>query len=201
MYKPLTIEQYKVYQFLKERFELSHFLLSPVSRSALMLEDHTGERIAFHYQDGTVSESEIPEPAKPEEIKAFLTWFRSLKPRPQAKNFEEVTRWWLNHPNPLNHQQALGLKDELYRYYLSHTQLKEEAVLSLVSKGLVTEDEYKGILLWYLDGHNFSFWLGSLGLDGTGNIYGLITHYLTPQARQYSFYLLDDYYRQMNHML
>ena len=144
---------------------------------------------------------DITTSAKPEEIKAFLTWFRSLKPRPQAKTFKEVTRWWLNHPNPLNHQQALWLKDELYRYYLSHTQLKEKAVLSLVSKGLITEDEYKGILLWYLDGHNFSFWLGSLGLDGTGNIYGLITHYLTPQARQYSFYLLDDYYRQMNHIL
>lgn len=39
MYKPYTIDQYKVYQFLEENFALDQFLLSPLSRNALMLED------------------------------------------------------------------------------------------------------------------------------------------------------------------
>lgn len=39
MYKPHTIEQYKVYRFLEENFALEHFLLAPLSRFGLMLED------------------------------------------------------------------------------------------------------------------------------------------------------------------
>lgn len=44
MYKPHTIEQYKVYRFLEENFALEHFLLAPLSRFGLMLEDKTGEK-------------------------------------------------------------------------------------------------------------------------------------------------------------
>ena len=47
MYKPHTIEQYKVYHFLEENFALEHFLLAPLSHFGLMLEDKTGEKIAF----------------------------------------------------------------------------------------------------------------------------------------------------------
>lgn len=47
MYKPHTIEQYKIQQFLDHTFAMEHFLVSPLSRSALMLEDRCGERIAF----------------------------------------------------------------------------------------------------------------------------------------------------------
>jgi len=47
MYKPHTIEQYKVYRFLEENFALEHFLLAPLSRFGLMLEDKTGEKIAI----------------------------------------------------------------------------------------------------------------------------------------------------------
>ena len=46
MYKPHTIEQYKVYRFLEENFALEHFLLAPLSRFGLLLEDKTGEKIA-----------------------------------------------------------------------------------------------------------------------------------------------------------
>ena len=38
MYKPHTIEQYKVYRFLEENFALEHFLLAPLSRFGLMLD-------------------------------------------------------------------------------------------------------------------------------------------------------------------
>lgn len=103
MYKPHTVEQYKIYQFLKGQFELEHFLLSPLSRSALMLEDQTGERIAFRFQDGEVSETELPPPASPEELKSFVTWFRALDPPPRLRSFEDITRWWLDHPNPLTY--------------------------------------------------------------------------------------------------
>lgn len=201
MYKPHTVEQYKIYQFLKERFELEHFLLSPLSRSALMLEDQTGERIAFRFQNGEVSETELPPPASPEELKAFVAWFRALDPPPRLRSFEDITRWWLNHPNPLTYQQALGLKDDLYRHFLSTPQLDDEGVLSLVSKGLVTESEYNSIQICYLDGNRFTCWLGPEGLDGTGDIYRLVLHYNTPEAREYTFYLLNDYYRYMNHIL
>ena len=47
MYKPHTIEQYKVYRFLEENFALEHFLLAPLSRFGLILEDKTGEKIAL----------------------------------------------------------------------------------------------------------------------------------------------------------
>ena len=200
MYKPLTIEQYKVYRYIKERFELEYFLLSPLSGSALILEDRFGERIAFCFQGGIVRETEIPPPAPTEEIKAFIARFRALEPRPKLKTFEDITRWWLDHPNPLTHQQALGLKNSLYRHYLSHRQLDDEEVYALAAKGLVTESEYNDILLWYLDGHTGSCWLGPLGLDGTGDIYGLTLRYRTPDAEELTFYLLNDYYREMNHI-
>jgi hypothetical protein len=71
-------------------------------------------------------------------------------------------------------------------------------VLSIVQKKLVTEAEYLGIKLWYLDGNSGSAWLGPLGLDGNGDIYGLILHYRTPEQKEYRFYLENDYYRFMN---
>ena len=37
MYKPHTIEQYKVYRFLEENFALEHFLLAPLSRFGLIM--------------------------------------------------------------------------------------------------------------------------------------------------------------------
>ena len=40
MYKPHTIEQFKVQQFLEHTFAIDHFLVSPLSRTALMLEDN-----------------------------------------------------------------------------------------------------------------------------------------------------------------
>ena len=54
MYKPHMIEQYKIQQFLDHNFAVEHFLVSPLSRSALMLEDRCGERIAFSFSDNEV---------------------------------------------------------------------------------------------------------------------------------------------------
>lgn len=75
MYKPHTIEQYKVYRFLEENFALEHFLLAPLSRFGLMLEDKTGEKIAFAFLNDCVQEIPIPAPAAPETVIAFLKQF------------------------------------------------------------------------------------------------------------------------------
>ena len=80
MYKPHTIEQYKVYRFLEENFALEHFLLAPLSRFGLMLEDKTGEKLAFAFLNDCVQEIPIPAPAAPETVIAFLKQFRSLTP-------------------------------------------------------------------------------------------------------------------------
>ena len=201
MYKPHTIEQYKTQQFLDANFAMEHFLVSPLSRTSLLLEDKTGEQIAFGFFDNKVQEIPIPPPAKPEDVQAFLQTFRALNPKPKLHSFEDVTRWWLSHSNPLTYQQALCLSDELYRRFLSRPMLQEEDCCRLAASGLVTEEEYQDIQLWFFDeGKNYC-WLGPLGVDGTGNIYGLTIHYGKTYARRLKFYLLDDYYRYMNHML
>ena len=200
MFKPRTIDQFKVYCFLKERFALDHFWISPISRSALLLEDHTGDKLAFALQDGIVQEIDVPAPPRPEAVCAFWRQFKALDPPPRLRNFDDITVWWLEHPIPLTYQMALNLPDDLYRHFLSHPLLEDETAYRLAEKGLVTEDEYMDIRLWYRNGHTWDHWLGPLGLDGTGNIYGLTQHYGTPDAHEMRFYLLDDYYRCMNHI-
>ena len=83
---------------------------------------------------------------------------------------------------------------------MTYPPLDDDAVRRLVSNGLVTEKEFCDIRLWYRNGHVMTCWLGPLGLDGTGNIYGLTFRYRKPEERKYEFYLLDDYYRFMNHI-
>lgn len=70
----------------------------------------------------------------------------------------------------------------------------------LARKGLVTESEYNDLQLWYFNGHTMSCWFGPLGVDGTGSLYGLIFDYQTASPTKTQFYLLDDYYRVMNHL-
>ena len=112
--------------------------VSPLSRTSLLLEDETGEQLAFSFLDDEVREIPLPPPAAPEEIKDFIRRFRSLNPKPRLRTFEDITRWWLDHPNPLTYQQALGLSDELYRHFLSHSMIEEEDVYRLASSGLVS---------------------------------------------------------------
>ena len=67
----------------------------------------------------------------------------ALNPKPRLRTFEDITRWWLDHPNPLTYQQALGLSDELYRHFLSHSMIVEEDAYRLASSGLISEDDYR----------------------------------------------------------
>lgn len=142
MYKPGTIEQYKIYSYLKEKFYLEEFLLYPISRTSMLLEDKAGDKLAFEYQNGSVREIDLPSPPDIEEVKAFLKSFHALEPKPCLNDFESITLWWLEHPNPLTLQQALGLTDDLYRHFLVYPLIDDETVRRIVSKGLVTEKNF-----------------------------------------------------------
>lgn len=195
MFKPRTVSQYKIHRFLKERFYLEHCLVSPLSRSALLLEDQNGMQMAFVWKDGSVQPAKTPAPPDADTVRAF--WKQLKEHPPRLKDYEEITAWWLNHPNPLTYQMALGLPDDLYRHFLTHEVLEDEAVYQLAAKKTVTESEFLDICLWYHNGHFRNHWFGQTGLDGTGDIYCLTRHYGTADAREMEFYLINDYYRYM----
>ena len=115
---------------------------------------------------------------------------------PSGNSLRHSTR----HPNPLTYQMALNLPDDLYRHFLAHMILEDEEVYRLVEKGLVTENEYLDIRLWYHNGPFRDHWLGPLGVDGTGYLYGLTRLYRKPNTYEMHFYVMDDYYRRMNHL-
>lgn len=198
MYKPYTVEQYKVYQFIKKYFVTEHFLIAPLSRSALMLQDQAGDKIAFQYQNHTVEEIPIPSASDPERVRLFINEFASNPLRATLKTFDSITLWWLDYPNPLNYQQALSLPDDLYYHFLTYPLITDEKVRHIIVSGLVSEKDYNDIRLWYRNGNYASCWLGPLGVDGTGNRYGLVFHYKKPEAEKLEFYLMDEYYRYMN---
>ena len=50
---------------------LEQCLVSPISCSALLLEDQNGCKFAFAYQENDVRQIEIPAPPDREEVRAF----------------------------------------------------------------------------------------------------------------------------------
>lgn len=73
----------------------------------------------------------------------------------------------------------------------------EGRISEIVSKKVVTIEEYKELREWYLENNKFN-WLGSMGVDGKGELYQLITNYNLTNEKVYEFYLEDEYYREMN---
>lgn len=193
MYKPRTVEQFKVMEYIKDNFHAECLLVAPVSRSSLMIQDEIGDRMAFCWVDGGIFEAPLPTPASKEEHQAFVKAFRADPRHPQFMSFDDLTTWWLNNPTPLTHQQILGLPDDLYRRYLQCDRLMDlDDVLTLVMGELVTQEEYLDIRLWYLNGHSGGNWLGPTGLDGGGNRYELVFNYHTPVEMRYPFYVMDS---------
>ena len=137
-------------------------ILSPVSRNALMLGDKSGDSIVFAWDGSGIVEQPMPMPADKETVRRFLRGHHAGLAYPRLYTIEDVTRWWLSRNNPLTYQQALGFPDELYRYFLTHEPYSGEQALSIVQKEVVTQEEYLGIQLWYLDGHSGDAWLGPL---------------------------------------
>lgn len=198
MYKPHTIEQFKIHQYMKANFEMDSFILSPLSRTSMMLEDATGEKIAFEYQDGEIRQIPVPEPINPEQVRNYVRSFKSAPHQPVFRTFEDATRWWLNTPNPLSYQQLFGMPDDMYRHFLTRRLLDDEEVMELVSRKVVSELEYNDIRLWYWNGNSNGCWLGPYGVDGTGNSYQLIFNYRRPTEQRFLFYVKDEYYCFMN---
>ena len=194
MYKPRTVEQFKVMEYIKSKFQTDNLIVAPASRSALVIEDMLGEKMAFQWLGDTVVEIPVPQPAPQEVHLAFVRNFRTNPNRPHLSNWDELTDWWLNHLTPLTHQQALNLPDALYRRYLTcERRLELEDVLELVMRGAMTATEYMDVQLWYLDGHYAGNWLGPTGIDGNGDAYELVFHWLTAAELRYPFYVTENH--------
>lgn len=198
MFKPHTIEQYKVFCYIEEQFEKGSVLISPDSRTALKVTDGIGDSLIFDYRNGQVVETDPRPVLSPEERKAYIKQFHANPTHPVFNGLDDIVRWWHREECPLSLQQAMNLTDELYLYYLGHDIIDDEELHRLVCLGRITEEQYLAVWLWYLDGHYKNNWFGSVGVDGTGEFYEVVLHYRTPQERRFRFYLMDEYYRNMN---
>lgn len=69
MYKAHTIEQFHVLQYMKQHFNMGDFILSPISKNTLMLEDSADAKVAFTYCDGAVKQASVPVPISADEVR------------------------------------------------------------------------------------------------------------------------------------
>ena len=191
MYKPYTIQQFKVLEFLKKQFEVEACLVAPISRHGLMLQDRYGGKIAYEYRDEGILECPVPEPGSSYDRRCFMQALHFHYPKAEQQTFAAKTALWLEAQLCLTHQQALGLPDDLYQHYLTHAVPDGEEVCRMAASGRITQKDYQGVLLWYLDGHFGENYLGAGGVDGTGIYIDLIFCYRTPQAQHLQFYLDD----------
>lgn len=191
MYKPHTIPQFKVWEFLQDHFVLDACYVWPLSREGLILEDREGEQIAFAYQDGLVAECELPVPGGAAEQRDFIQLLNAIYPKAGEQTFEAKAGLWLDRPCGLTYPQALGLTAPLLRHYLKFPIPTEAEVLVMTAQGAVTEETYRSILLWYLDGHTAAHHLVIGGVDGYGTFVDLFLHYHQPGMEHIQFYLLE----------
>lgn len=194
MYKPFTVELFRIQEYLKDIFDLSHFLVMPISRDTVILRDVQGEQIAFTCQSKTVSQVPVPTTLNKDEAVSYIRSLRNSGRIQQLTTFQDITRWWANNPNPLTYQQALGLSDELYAHFLTHELADEETVLRIVSQKVVSEEEYRTLRLWCRNGNFNRCYLGAYGVDGTGDSYKFIWNYGKPDAVTFIFYVKNEYY-------
>lgn len=192
MYKPRTIGQFKVLEYLKSQFALDAFLVAPISRDGLMLTDRNEETIAFECCGNTIRQCDVPGPGTRSDMRVFIEYLNYKCPDPKDHTFETKTRLWLDIPVGLSHQQALGLTDDLYYHYLTHEIPDKEYILRHIVDGFVTPEVYRSIQLWYLDGHTMDTYLVIGGIDGIGTLIDLIFSYRTPNAEHHQFYLVEN---------
>ena len=197
MFKPHTIEQFKVLHYIENQFVKGSVLISPDSRTALKVTDSIGDSLVFDYRNGQVVETDARPVLSPEARKAYIKQFHATAAHPVFNDIEDIVRWWHREECPLSLQQAMNLTDELYLHYLKHDIIDTEEVRRLVCLGHVSEEQYLAIQLWYRNGNFKGSWLGSVGVDGTGSLYELALNYRTPLEVRFKFYLMDEYYRAM----
>ena len=192
MYKPRTISQHKVMEFLKDQFHLDSCLVWPISRNSLLLEDENHDQIAFASNEAGIYECEIPGPGTRTDVRMFYDYLRRKCPEPHQQTFNAKTQLWLNCPIRITYAQALGLGDELFRHYLTHPMMDKEDILRSIVTGMVSMDDYRSMQLWYLDGHTKDTLLLIAGVDGIGQYADMVFHYRTPHAECHQFYLRED---------
>lgn len=189
MYKPQTVEQYKIRQILEKRLVIDDLYIIPLSRNSLMVEDRYGIRLAFSYQEGKIDEAEIPKYLPEDQAKNYLRCLKTSGQLPSEFTFEDITRWWMDSPSPLSHRQILGLGTHLYHHYLKNRLLRDEEALRIASLHKITAQQFKDLFLWYLNSHRQDCWLGWMGIDMMGELYGLIWKYGTLESKFFLFYI------------
>lgn len=198
MFKSYTIEQYKVLCYIEGQFIKGSVLISPDSRTALRVTDSIGDTLVFDYRNGQVAEVDERPILSPEARKAYIKKFHANPTHPVFNDLEDIVRWWHREECPLSLQQAMNLTDELYLHYLTHDIIDTGELRRIVCLGRITEEQYLAVQLWYMNGNYRDNWLGSIGVDGTGNLYEVALHHRMPQEIRFKFYLMDEYYRAMN---
>lgn len=49
-----TVEQFKVLEFIKKNFDMNYITLELIDRYTIEVEDRTGEKMKFKYEDGKI---------------------------------------------------------------------------------------------------------------------------------------------------
>lgn len=198
MYKPFTVELFQIHEYLSEQFDLQHFIQIPIKRDTILLQDKSGEQLAFQCQNNTVTQIPIPTTLSQKQTVAYIRSLRINKRLPELNSFQEITQWWAKTPNPLTYQQALGLSDELFLHFLTHKLFDDVDILMTVSQRVVSEDALRSIKLWCRNGNFHRCYLGEYGVDGSGEMYKFIWDYGKPNALSFIFYIKNEYYCFMN---
>lgn len=198
MFKPHTIEQFKVLQYIQGQFVKGAVLISPDSRATLKVTDSVGDSLVFEYRGDQVVETDARPVPSAAVRKEYIKQFHADPHHLVFHSLEDIVRWWHEEDRPISLQQAMNLSDDLYLHYLTHEIINTEEVCRIVSFGRITESQYLAVMLWYMDGNFEKSWLGSVGIDGTGESYELVLQYRTSAERRFRFYLMDEYYREMN---
>lgn len=195
MYRPQTVEQFKIHQMLSETLETGDLSIFPISRNTLGVEDSHGSISAFSYRDSRISDAVPPIYLPDYQAKNYLRGLRANGSLHYTFSFEDTTRWWLDNPSPLSHRQILGLSQHLYRHYLRHRLLDDDEALLIAAQSKITESQFKDLTLWYMDRHRQDCWLGWMGIDMIGELYGLFWQYGTPREKFFLFYISKNPYQ------
>lgn len=193
MYRPFTVDLFQIQEYLRQHFDLGHFIQIPLTQGTVIIQDSCGQQLAFTCQDSSVKQIPIPSILSKKDSVAYIRLLRQKGKAPDLRTFHGVTKWWATTPNPLTYQQALGLPDDLYVHYLTHDLLNDEEVLHIVSQKIITEDEYRDLYLWCRNGNFCRSYLGAYGVDGFGASHKFIWNYGTPEAKTFIFYIKNEY--------
>ena len=91
MYKPRTIGQFKVMEFLKRSFVLDSLIIAPISRNGLMLMDRNADIIAFELYNGTILQCPVPSPGTLSDMRLFISNLNRKYPDLRSQTFDAKT--------------------------------------------------------------------------------------------------------------